>query len=108
MSGLCQRFHTFDKSVSPKARDTQSQKQFGFICRQEKKIANRAHYATAPSHPLEKASDSWWCADLYYTVEVANVDPQLQCRRWSRSPTSIPSSSVDVATITQSGSAAKA
>jgi len=81
MSGLGQRFHTFNKSVSPKALDTQSQKQLGFICRQEKKITNRAHSATAPSHPLEKASDSWWCADLYYAVEVANVDPQLQRRR---------------------------
>jgi hypothetical protein len=65
----------------PESGDTQSQKQFAVTCRKEKKIANRSCPSTAPSHPLEKTSDRWWCADLYYTFKVANVDPQLQCRR---------------------------
>ena len=81
MSGLRQRINTFDKSVLPEARDAQSQKQFGFICRQEKKIANAASSATAPPHPLEKAGDRWWRADLHYTVKIADVDPELQRRR---------------------------
>jgi hypothetical protein len=81
VSGLSQRIDAFDVPLSPEAGDTQSQKQFGVTRRQEKEIANRARPATAPSHPLEKASDRWWCTDLYYTVEIANVDPQLQRRR---------------------------
>ena len=81
VSRLNRRFHIFDVPLSPKAGDTQSQKQFGITCRQEEKIGNRACSSTAPPHPLEKTSDRWWCAYLYYAVEVANIDSQLQRRR---------------------------
>jgi hypothetical protein len=81
VSGLSRRLHAFDKPFSPEEGDPQSQKQFGVICREEEKIAYRARPATAPPHPLEKAADRWRRADLDYTVQVANVDAQLQRRR---------------------------